>query len=374
MKIKKNLVGYAAILALAGCVTDVTPPPKVVVVDPPFAKPSAPARTFDYTQHVETGRTLIDDERAKKFVSEFKKLFFEKGNADSTFLLRVIASPELSPSESDIVLGYVHAFGRVLREGGVPVIESSLAMNKTDFHPAVTVDIFARVRRIEIKGFDGKPVQKVVPDVIVQATQNGFIVGQASAADLIGDGPDAWVAVERVGPSETLRATALVLLEDMVLRKMEQKHASILKQLGENPASVEVAAVAVTDVTNVRTITNVTNVTNITNISQFPAGPPPSSEPKSTGPEVSHADHPKNPDPIPEAGPLREISAEQIRLIDNLKATQEAQRVKDNVKEYNAQCKEVEAWQLGLLRKDQTFRKPETKIVQGSFKNQMQSN
>src|ERR1019366_4409284 len=107
---------------------------------------------------------------------------------------------------------------KLLDEVGSPSSKIDIALN-----------LLISWRTIQITGFSGEAVNKVIPEVQVTAIRvaDGAIIGQAGTVDLIGQRQDSWVAVERVGVPEVMRATALVLLEDMVTHKLNEEVAAL---------------------------------------------------------------------------------------------------------------------------------------------------
>lgn len=221
-----------------------TPPPRTVIVQPP---PPATTERYDYTQKVVTNTSLISDADARTFIEKFNEIYTDKGKSPPVFVMRInpdaAGNPTTPASASDqqVYADIRRYIGRPLREGGVRLVEDV----------GVKADILLRVlassRIINMQDFSGQPIQKSVPDVQIEAvrTEDTQIVGQAGSADVIGARQDAWVAVDRVGVPEVYKATALVLLEDMVMRRLEQqvkKVAEVKQRLTEELVTARLPA------------------------------------------------------------------------------------------------------------------------------------
>jgi len=207
---------------LCGCSTGNESPPKVVVVDPP-----APG-TFGYPQKAETSTVLVSDDKAKEFVAEFARLYVLDKTSPAVFAIRVNSAveypgtTEFEPANQQRIADYVRYLGRPLREGGIRLVEENeLNGMKPDSKPEVVLNVLAGNKSLLVRGFNSQSVTTSVPDVRITAVRlsDRAIVGQASTTDLLGDHPNAWVAVQRVGVPELLKATALILLEDMIDRR-----------------------------------------------------------------------------------------------------------------------------------------------------------
>jgi|CZKV01.1.fsa_nt_gi hypothetical protein len=290
-------------VGIVGCVSENVPPPKTVIVEPQ-RPPNAPADVqYNYEQKAETSKVLVSDERARKFVSDFSQLFSPKGELAPVFSIRVnlpAGGTGSQLADQQTIADYVRYFGRPLREGQIKLVDEDTARrSKPDFSPDIVLNVYASVKAINITGFNVETQTKFVPDVQVSAIRqkDGTIIGQASITDLIGDRDDAWVAVQRVGVPQVLRATALILLEDMVQRKLEKTREKLVAIINNTPA-----------------------------------------------PETASAVPPKP------TSPAREIPASALGLVDDLKSTDAAKSdLKTAVNDFNRQVKLVNAWEVGLF-------------------------
>ncbi|HEX7654892.1 MAG TPA: hypothetical protein VF607_15390, partial [Verrucomicrobiae bacterium] len=149
-------------------------------------------------------------------------------------------------------------------------------------------------------GFGGELVTKEIPELQAAAVRqsDGAILGQAGTADLIGDRQDSWVAVQRVGVPELFKATALILLEDMVRVRFKEAVAQVQRERPEVP------------------------------------GPPLEPAP------------PRLPGPEPEIAPL---TAAEMALIDNLSLREKAAAYNASVAKLQKRSSEIHAWEHALI-------------------------
>ncbi len=335
---------FAVILGAVGCSSTQTAstPPRTVIIEQQAPRPTEPPKTYDYTQKVETSKTLFNADKSRHFVSEFGALFAGKGKPAPTFAIRVNPMPDGSrttPSQFDDAQGraeLVRYFGRPLREGGIKLVDEATS-------PASKIDIALNLliswQTLQITGFSGEAVNKVVPEVQVTAIRvvDGAIIGQAGTVDLIGQRQDSWVTVERVGVPEVMRATALVLLEDMVTHKLNEEVAALTQEKGKMVATLPVPSVATEPVKGVEDAT--------------PKRPP--SQP------VSTAITPPSPRPA-----IAQIDLSVIALVDDAKVKDEATRLNNQIANLNKKSQEIEIWKIALVGDDQAGKVPDKNSVE----------
>jgi len=221
--------------------------------------------------------------------------------------------------------------------------------------PGAKIDIALNVliswRTIQITGFSGEAVTKTVPDVQVTAIRlaDGAIIGQAGTVDLIGQRQDSWVTVERVGVPEVMRATALVLLEDMVTHKLSEEVAvltqakeEVLVKLPPQPVAAEPAKLPADPVPNVAASQPVP-----------PAEPPPSPPPAVAQIDISRIALVAPPPAV------AQIDLSRIALVDDAKVKEEANKLNSEIASLNKKSQEIEIWKIALVGDDQAAKLPE---------------
>lgn len=222
-------------------------------------------------------------------------------------------------------------------------------------NPGAKIDIALNLmisgRTIQITGFSGEAVNKVVPEVQVTAIRlaDGAIIGQAGTVDLIGQRQDSWVTVERVGVPEVMRATALVLLEDMVSHKLNEEVAALTQAKEEMVAQLPTAP-AVTE--------------PITVVAQDPVPKDPPTQP------VATAKPPPPPTPV-----VTPIDLSRIALVDDAKVKEQANKLNTQIDTLNKKSREIEVWKIALVGDDQAEKLPQknpTELVKNYVKQNYQ--
>lgn len=317
MKNSLPLVCLASVTAFIGCSsTDITTPPRqVIVVEPPVAL-NPPSHVFNYDQQVQRNKQIFDESKARKFIADFSSLFLAADHPVPTFSFRINPDADGRPLAQTALADQQAAseieryFARPLRDGGIRLVdERRVHEGGAHVRPDYAVNVLASARTFTIPGLSGQIETKSVPDVQVTVirTADSSIVGQASTVDIIGNGRDSWVTVERVGVPELMRATALVLLEDMVTR-----------HLSKEIADMELAKKEF--------------------VSELPKRSQSETPIQVTKPEPSR--------------PIQSIDWTQYSLIND-RAREEARKLDQQISKVNQNAEEIEAWKLGLLSDEQ---------------------
>ena len=352
---KANVLNYsplfAVILGAVGCTsTQTTEPPRTIIIEPQTPRAAEAPKTYDYTQKVETSKTLFSTDKSRRFVSEFGALFAGKGKPALTFAIRVNPMPDGSrstPSQFDDAQAradLMRHFGRPLREGGLKLVDEAASPgSKID----IALNLLISWRTIPITGFNGEAVNKVVPEVQVTAIRltDGAIMGQAGTVDLIGQRQDSWVTVERVGVPEVMRATALVLLEDMVTHKLNEEVAALTQAKEEMVAKLPVPPAPANPVTEVMDPT--------------PKAPP--NQP------VSTTTTPPSPPPA-----VAQIDLGRIALVDDIKVKEEANKLNNQIANLNKKSQDIEIWKIALVGDDQAGKVPDKHTMEVPDKHSME--
>ena len=199
-------------------------------------------------------RELIDENSGMKLTSHKRSLEARKDPAAanglvtqervaSTNIYRVRDRQEASLADKQTMRDVERLFGRPLRMAGVLLADQRLASQITGASP---VDSFSVVPESEQARRDREALAKVadvaleilvsskdatvaelagdrtytVPDIQATAIRlsDSRILGQATAADLIGQGASAGRAMRNFGVREIAEATALSLMEDIMLQ------------------------------------------------------------------------------------------------------------------------------------------------------------
>lgn len=161
----------------------------------------------------------------------------------STNIYRVKEPQPLSLADKQTLRDVERLFGRPLRMAGVQLADQRVATlligsaaldgYKVDPDSAqarkerealtkvadVVLEILISSKEVTVSDLSGESTYQV-PDIHATAIRlsDARILGQATAADLIGFGPGAGVAMRSFGVREIAEATALSLMEDMMLR------------------------------------------------------------------------------------------------------------------------------------------------------------
>ncbi len=337
-----NCVLITAVLCAFGCVSQPPPPPATVTIIEPQTPRTEKPKTYVYDQEVETSKALFSADKSRKFISDFGALYVEKGKPTPTFAIRINPMPDGSRSatneirEAQARADCVRYFGRPLREGGIKLVDEAV-------NPGSKVDIMLNAlvswRTIQITGFNGEKIEKSVPDVQVTAIRvaDGVVLGQAGTADLIGQRQDSWVTVERVGVPELMRATALVLLEDMVSRKFNEELAAVSQAKEKLVASL-----------------------------------PPESKPAepATEPVAPNAGNtkPLSPPPV-----IAQLDLSRIALTNDIKLKEQATKLNNEIADVNRKSGEIELWKIALVGEDQV-KKAQTRGSTELVKNYVHQN
>jgi hypothetical protein len=209
--------------------------------------------------------------------------------------------------------------------------------------PASKIDIALNLliswRTIQIPGFNRETINKVVPEVQVTAIRlaDGAIIGQAGTVDLIGQRQDSWVTVERVGVPEVMRATALVLLEDMVTYRLNEEVAALTQAKEEIVVKLPAPPAAPEPIKVVQ--------------NPVPQGPP-------TQPVVV-AKPPPSPPPT-----IAPIDLSRIALVDDAKVKEEANKLNTQIDTLNKKSQEIEVWKIALVGDDKVVKVPENNSME----------
>ena len=358
-----NCLSITVVLYAFGCASQPqSPPTTVTVIESPTARTETP-KTYVYDQKVETSKTLFNADKSRKFISEFGALYVEKGKPTPTFAIRINPMPDGSRSlpneirDEQARADCVRYFGRPLREGGIKLVDEAV-------NPGSKVDIVLNAlvswRTIQITGFNGEKIEKSLPDVQVAAIRvaDGVVLGQAGTTDLIGLRQDSWVTVERVGVPEVMRATALVLLEDMVARKFTELVAAVTQAKATLLASLppETKPAAVTE--QVAAVTQV----KAPSIARLP----PESKPAEPAPPVVA---PTNPPPLTPA--VAQLDLSRIALTNDIKLKEQAAKLNSEIVDLNKKSEDIELWKIALVGEDQV-NKLQTKRSSASVKKYVQ--
>ena len=373
----------------ASCAGQQYSPPKTVVVQSPN-QPTV-AQQYDYTQRAQTNTMLVSGDDALKFIKKFNEIYTEKGKPVATYALKINpdsagnSSPPASLNEQQTVADIGRYIGRPLREGGVKLVDESIARGANPgFHPDIVIRVLATSRSISMQDFSGQTVTRIVPDLQIEAvrTQDGQVLGQAGSDDLIGAGQDAWVVVDRVGFPEVYKATALVLLEDMVRRKFDERVArvegkirqinEVAKEIAENkPAKVPPPAVPSTPSQSDPEKPKSPELVSLTPTNlprelkrDLSDKTPPIQAPKT--PQQVHAG-PIWP-PILELPPAVQFNITNVALINDFSTREQLKEINDEVTEVNEQQKQILAWKYGLLT-DEQYKRLKDKSPQFLVKN-----
>lgn len=162
----------------------------------------------------------------------------DKATAQNTYRLR--SRPEQALADKQTVRDVERLFGRPLRMAGATLVDQRLATQlisdkplgsltaQTEGEPArkdrealakiadVVLEILISSRQVTVSEISGDKVYGV-PDIQATAIQlkDSKILGQASASDLVGQGPTAGKVARTFGVREITEATALALMEDL---------------------------------------------------------------------------------------------------------------------------------------------------------------
>lgn len=162
----------------------------------------------------------------------------DKATAQNTYRLR--SRPEQALADKQTVRDVERLFGRPLRMAGATLVDQRLATQlisdkpvgsfavQTEGEPArkdrealgkiadVVLEILISSRQVTVSEISGDKVY-AVPDIQATAIQlkDSKILGQASASDLVGQGPNAGKVARTFGVREITEATALALMEDL---------------------------------------------------------------------------------------------------------------------------------------------------------------
>lgn len=326
-----NCLLITVLMSAFGCASQPSPPPATVtIIEPQTPRTEAP-KSYVYNQKVVTSKTLFNADKSRKFISDFGALYVEKGKPTPTFAIRINPMPDGSrsvPSDfrnEQATADCVRYFGRPLREGGIKLVDEAV---NPGAKVAIVLNVLVSWRAIQITGFNGETVNKSVPDVQVTAIRlaDGAVLGQAGTADLIGVRQDSWVTVERVGVPEVMRATALVLLEDMVTHKFNEDVAALIQAKEELLAKL----------------------------------PPPPVPTENPTPKESSVNQPQisttasgTPPPPPPPATVAQIDLSRIALVDDLTLKEQANKLNNQIASLNKKTGEIELWKIALVGDEQ---------------------
>lgn len=203
-----------------------TPPRLVIYVNRALVDPNAGLRL--------TGRTEKFDETTTA----------EKGGEPSTSThttgentYSASDQPEPALADRQTVRDIERLFGRVFRHAGAALADQQVAASLLADHPGVrlsgndaakerdalkqiadiAIEVLVSSRSLTVRGLSGDATYNV-PDIQATAIRlnDAAILGQASASDVLGAGPNAGQIARRFGPNDITEATAFALIEDML--------------------------------------------------------------------------------------------------------------------------------------------------------------
>ena len=250
-------------------------PPPVVQVLPraasPILQPGAPQRVYG-----PSGDTLISRENADGILEGFKKAYnktdgaprvviyvnralidtssglklterveqFEKADAvrkttgTNTYKAKEAVAPTLADQQT--VREIERLFGRAFRHAGAQLADQKVAAALLPETPGahlvgenaakdrkaladvadIAIEVLISSRNLTVPEVSGD-VSYNVPDIQATAIRlkDAAIVGQAAASDIIGKGVQAGRVIRQFGVADITEATALALMEDMLLGK-----------------------------------------------------------------------------------------------------------------------------------------------------------
>jgi hypothetical protein len=258
---KRTVLAFSGLLALIAAAQaqarapeiSAPPPPAPPPIYPAVTVPAANAPVYVYDQKPMGGRPyLIAPEQAQSIINRFKDEYKKLGSPRfiiyinrelmvGTNIYSIRDAKEAPLPDRQTMRDVERLFGRPLRMAGVHLADQSVASRlitsrsldrlTTGSEQAdrdrealgkvadVVLEILVSSKDAPVAELSGDRIYSV-PDIQATAIRlsDAKILGQATAADLIGQGPGAGQAVRTFGIREIAEATALSLMEDTMLQ------------------------------------------------------------------------------------------------------------------------------------------------------------
>jgi hypothetical protein len=245
-----SLALCSAPLLLAQSPDQAPPLPPPIVQATPRAMPANPGigPNLGQRSYGPSADTLVSRQTADGILEGFKKTYVKDGAPRVVlYVNRALvgssaaangAAPALADQQT--VREIERLFGRVFRHGGAQLVDQKVAaalLPETPGTPLtgdaaakdrkaladiadLAVEILISSRNLAVPDLTG---DAFVPVPDLQATairlKDSAIVGQAAASDVIGKGAPAGRAARQFGAADITEATALALIEDMLIGK-----------------------------------------------------------------------------------------------------------------------------------------------------------
>jgi hypothetical protein len=210
-----------------------------------YAQPNPPRLV------VYVNRALVDHDPGLRLASRTEKYHeTTNGQKDAESATTTEVSGENTYSVSDTpkptltdqqtVRDIERLFGRVFRHAGAALADQKVAASLLAGHPGVrlggneaaserdalkqiadvAIEVLVSSRNLTVHGLSGDTTYNV-PDIQATAIRlsDSAILGQASASDVLGAGPQAGQIARRFGANDITEATAFALIEDMLTNK-----------------------------------------------------------------------------------------------------------------------------------------------------------
>lgn len=216
-------------------------PRVVIAVNRDLVDESTGMKLTSHKRVVETSRTSTDQPPAALPAATAAPPRTDR--VASTNIYRVRDAKEVPLADKQTMRDVERLFGRPLRLAGVHLADQRVASQMLAGTPVdgfaiepgsdqarkdrealaqvadVVLEILVSSKEVQVPDWSGAATY-AAPDIQATAIRlkDSRIVGQATAADLIGQGPSAGQAMRNFGIREIAEATALSLMEDMMLQ------------------------------------------------------------------------------------------------------------------------------------------------------------
>ncbi|MBL9187646.1 MAG: hypothetical protein JNK23_09225 [Opitutaceae bacterium] len=228
------------------------PPPVVQATPRPMPANPAIGPSFQQQNYGVSGDTLISRQSADGILEGFKKAYVKDGAPRVVICVnRALIDPgepagsaakAAAPTLADkqTVRDIERLFGRAFRHAGAQLADQKIAASLLPDTPGasltgeaaakdrqalaniadVAIEVLISSRNLTVPEVSGD-VTVPVPDIQATAIRlkDSAIVGQATASDIIGKGVQAGRVIRLFGVADITEATALALMEDMLIGK-----------------------------------------------------------------------------------------------------------------------------------------------------------